>query len=62
MLKNKLYESVKKYVDKYLFGFDKIVVLEEGELKESGTHEELMQIDGLYRKLYEIQYRETVTA
>ena len=41
---------------------DMILVFHHGEIRERGTHEELMQIDGLYRKLYEIQYRETVTA
>ncbi len=41
---------------------DMILVLHHGEIRERGTHEELMQIDGLYRKLYEIQYREVVTA
>lgn len=41
---------------------DKILVFHHGEIRERGTHDELMQMDGLYRKLYEIQYRETVTA
>jgi ATP-binding cassette subfamily B protein/subfamily B ATP-binding cassette protein MsbA len=35
---------------------DRIVVLEAGEIKESGTHEELIQMNGLYRKLYDIQF------
>jgi len=39
-----------------------ILVFHHGEIRERGTHEELMQIDGLYRKLYEIQYREAVVA
>lgn len=38
---------------------DTILVFHHGEIRERGTHEELMQHDGLYRKLYEIQYRET---
>src|SRR2546428_4123879 len=41
---------------------DLILVFHHGEIRERGTHEELMQIDGLYRKVYEIQYREAVTA
>ncbi len=41
---------------------DTILVFHHGEIRERGTHEELMQTDGLYRKLYEIQYREAVTA
>lgn len=34
---------------------DKIVVLEKGEIAESGTHETLMDKKGLYWKLYEAQ-------
>lgn len=41
---------------------DTILVFHHGEIRERGTHDELMRIDGLYRKLYEIQYRETVAA
>jgi ATP-binding cassette subfamily B protein len=41
---------------------DAILVFHHGEIRERGTHEELMRTDGLYRKLYEIQYREGVTA
>ncbi len=41
---------------------DSILVFHHGEIRERGTHEELMEIDGLYRKLYEIQYRETAAA
>jgi ATP-binding cassette subfamily B protein len=41
---------------------DSILVFHHGEIRERGTHDELMQIDGLYRKLYEIQYRESVAA
>jgi ATP-binding cassette subfamily B multidrug efflux pump len=37
---------------------DTILVFHHGEIRERGRHEELMQQDGLYRKLYEIQYRE----
>jgi subfamily B ATP-binding cassette protein MsbA len=36
---------------------DKILVMESGAIKESGTHAELMEINGLYRKLYDIQFR-----
>ena len=41
---------------------DTILVFHHGEIRERGTHDELMRIDGLYRKLYEIQYRESVAA
>lgn len=37
---------------------DKILVLHKGELVEQGTHAELLQFDGIYKKLYKLQYRE----
>ncbi len=36
---------------------DKILVLDEGELVEQGTHDELLVKDGLYKALYETQFR-----
>ena len=41
---------------------DTILVFHHGEIRERGTHEELMAHGGLYRRLYEIQYREAVLA
>lgn len=35
---------------------DKIIVLENGHLAESGTHEELLTKDGLYKETYDSQY------
>lgn len=37
---------------------DKIIVLHKGELKEIGTHQQLIEKGGLYYKLYELQYKE----
>jgi subfamily B ATP-binding cassette protein MsbA len=37
---------------------DLIVVLEEGRVVEYGTHEELLEGGRLYRRLYEVQFRE----
>lgn len=37
---------------------DKILVMEEGEVKEAGTHEELIKMNGIYKKLYDIQFGE----
>lgn len=34
---------------------DKIIVLDDGEIVESGTHDELKSAGGLYQKIYEIQ-------
>ena len=36
---------------------DKIVVLEEGRIAEMGTHTELIARGGLYKQLYEMQFR-----
>lgn len=39
---------------------DRIVVLAQGELREIGSHEELIAANGLYATLYELQVQETV--
>lgn len=36
---------------------DKIIALDKGRIAESGSHEELMAKNGLYRKLYDLQFR-----
>ena len=41
---------------------DTILVFHHGEIRERGTHDQLMNVNGLYRKLYEIQYREALEA
>jgi ATP-binding cassette, subfamily B, multidrug efflux pump len=37
---------------------DKILVLHRGELRESGSHQELLAERGLYFKLYQLQYKD----
>ena len=38
---------------------DKIVVIDSGEIKEIGSHRELLKRNGYYSKLYEMQYKNT---
>lgn len=40
---------------KTIKGADQIIVLDNGQIKEKGTHETLMQADGLYAQLWNIQ-------
>lgn len=37
---------------------DEILVFHHGEIRERGTHDALMDGSGIYRRLYELQYRE----
>ncbi|SNS86500.1 ATP-binding cassette, subfamily B/ATP-binding cassette, subfamily B, MsbA [Anaerovirgula multivorans] len=37
---------------------DKIIVLHKGEIRESGNHQQLLQQQGLYYHLYQLQYKE----
>lgn len=37
---------------------DRIIVMERGRIKESGTHQELLASGGIYKKLYELQFAE----
>ncbi len=41
---------------------DQILVMHKGKLRESGTHQDLLALRGIYWKLYQLQYRETEVA
>ena len=41
---------------------DKIIVLDKGEIKEQGTHEELLEMNGFYANLYRMQYKDVIKA
>ena len=40
---------------------DRILVLHKGELRESGTHQQLVSQRGLYHRLYLLQYASELT-
>jgi ATP-binding cassette subfamily B multidrug efflux pump len=37
---------------------DRILVMHKGKLRESGTHQELLAVRGIYWKLYQLQYKD----
>ena len=37
---------------------DEIAVIEDGQVLEKGTHKQLIEKDGVYKKLYDLQFRE----
>ena len=37
---------------------NEIIVISNGEIKEKGTHEELIKLNGAYKTLYELQFRD----
>lgn len=39
---------------------DKIIVMHKGEIRESGTHQHLLELGGIYSKLYQLQYKESL--
>ncbi|MEY2792475.1 MAG: hypothetical protein RJA76_467, partial [Bacteroidota bacterium] len=41
---------------------DQILVMDKGEIKERGSHDELLQQNGLYAQLYELQFSKQLNA
>jgi ATP-binding cassette, subfamily B, multidrug efflux pump len=39
---------------------DKIIVVDKGEIKEEGTHEQLLEKNGFYANLYRMQYKDVL--
>ena len=37
---------------------DRILVMHKGQLRESGAHQELLALRGIYWKLYQLQYKD----
>lgn len=40
---------------------DKIIVMHKGEIRETGTHQQLLDLGGIYNKLYQLQYKESLS-
>ncbi len=38
---------------------DEIIVISEGEIKEKGSHDELLNMESIYKNLYELQFKYT---
>jgi ATP-binding cassette, subfamily B, multidrug efflux pump len=41
---------------------DQIIVLDKGEIKESGTHDQLLALGGYYAHLHQMQYKHALGA
>jgi ATP-binding cassette subfamily B protein len=41
---------------------DKIIVMDRGEIKESGSHDELMKLNGYYAQLHQMQYKDVLNS
>ncbi len=39
---------------------DKIIVIHKGQIRETGTHQELLEKEGLYYRLYQLQYKSVI--
>jgi ATP-binding cassette, subfamily B, multidrug efflux pump len=40
---------------------DRIIVLHRGRIRETGTHQELLKLKGIYWKLYQLQYKDQLS-
>lgn len=55
ILKEKLGIIIAHKFGNFICEIDNIFVMESGEIVESGSHEELLEKNGVYKKLYELQ-------
>ena len=39
-------------------GADKIMVMDKGQIKEMGNHQQLLELNGLYTELHQMQYKQ----
>ena len=68
-------EMIQEAIDKMMYGrtsiviahrlstiqkAHKIIVLDKGEIKETGSHEELLNLNGFYAQLYQMQFKVAV--
>ncbi len=54
---NAIQEALEALMEGTILKADRILVVKDGVIAESGTHEELLSRDGVYRELYETQFR-----
>ena len=43
-------------------GADKIIVMDKGQIKEMGNHQELLELNGYYSELHQMQYKEVINS
>ena len=57
ILKDKIGLIIAHRFNNFISSTNSIIVMDSGKIVEKGTHTELINIDGIYKKLYELQAR-----